>query len=64
MALPEKKSKLIVKAEPVSLLTSIQICLELQIIGYYKTFIEKKYKKQSFTKDEWVKKLKSDGVGL
>ena len=46
------------------LLNSIQICLELQITGYYRGFVLKKYNKQSFTLDVWKEKLSKDGLEI
>jgi hypothetical protein len=60
---PREKKEPTVENKEVKL-TSVQICLELQIIGNYKTFVHKKYKNQSFTKSEWMVKLKKDGIGL
>jgi hypothetical protein len=44
-----------IETEKEPSLSSVQACLELKIIGYYKGFVFKKYKNQSYT-------LKKDGL--
>lgn len=45
-------------------MTTLQICNELKIIGYYRIFIYNKYKGKEYTLKEWKSKLESDGLEL
>jgi hypothetical protein len=51
-----------IETEKEPSLSSVQACLELKIIGYYKGFVFKKYKNQSYTLTKWKECLKKDGL--
>ena len=50
------------KKNTVGKLTVLQICNELKINGYFRKFVEKKYKGEKFYSKEWKSKLSNDGL--
>jgi hypothetical protein len=45
-------------------LTTLQICNELKIVGYYRKFVYDKYKGQKFSLKEWKSNLSKDGLEI
>lgn len=55
------KNKVKLKVED-ELLTVNEICLELKLNNSNRGYIQHKYGNKFFTKNEWVKVLKKDGL--
>lgn len=47
-----------------NLLTTLQICNELKIVGYYRDFVYHKYKGVIDTSKNWKSNLKKDGLDM